>query len=75
MVNHPNRKLSQRQREALQEYANGYECPDYAEFSDRAGSALGWLNRERVITALQAKGLLDDDQKITEAGRAALANN
>jgi hypothetical protein len=64
--------VSKAQREALKAYANDLEAPDYAEYAERAGSALGWLNRERVITALIRKGLLDDNQKITDAGRAAL---
>jgi hypothetical protein len=66
-------KITTAQREALQDYANDFEAPDYAVYSDRAGPALGWLNRERVITALQRKGLIDKDQRITDAGRAALA--
>jgi hypothetical protein len=68
-------QLSKAQIEALKAYADDFEAPDYAEYSDRAGAALGWLNRERVITALIRKGLLDQDQKITEAGLAALSNN
>ncbi len=65
--------LTKAQREALQSYERDFEAPDYAEYSDRAGAALGWLNRERVISALIRKGLIDSDCKITEAGRAALA--
>ena len=65
-------KLSKAQRDALKAYAADYEAPDYAEYADRAGPAFGWLNRERVITALMRKGLIDGDQKITEAGRAIL---
>jgi hypothetical protein len=65
-------KLTAAQRNALKQYAADFEAPDYAEYSDRAGAALGWLNRERVITALIRKGLIDDDQKITDAGREAL---
>ena len=64
--------ISKAQHDALKAYAADYEAPDYAEYSDRAGPALGWLNRERVITALMKKGLIDDDQKITEAGHTAL---
>lgn len=65
--------ITKAQRVALAAYANDLEAPDYAEYADRAGPALGWLNRERVITALIRKGLLDADQQITDAGRAALA--
>jgi len=61
------------QRKALAAYAADMEAPDYADYADRAGPALGWLNRERVITALIRKGLLDPDQQITEAGRKELA--
>ena len=44
-------KLTKAQRDALVAYANDMEAPDYAEYSDRAGAALGWRNRERVIEA------------------------
>lgn len=64
--------LTKAQREALKAYADDFEAPDYAEYSDRAGPALGWLNRERVITALIRKGMIDGDQRITDAGRTAL---
>lgn len=66
-------KLTKAQRDALVAYANDMEAPDYAEYSDRAGAALGWRNRERVIEALIRKGLIDAEQHITETGRAALA--
>jgi hypothetical protein len=65
-------KITNAQRDALKAYAADWEAPDYAEYAERAGSALGWLNRERVITALIRKGFIDADQKITEAGRRAL---
>lgn len=64
--------LTKAQREALQAYARDCEAPDYAEYSDRAGPALGWLNRERVITALIRKGLIDGNQQLTDAGRAII---
>lgn len=48
------------------------EPTDYADFADRGGSALGWVNRERVITALVKQGALDDDLKVTEHGRTIL---
>ena len=54
----------------LKDFAADGEATDYADFADRAGSALGWANRERVITALIRKGLLDDDLKVTERGKA-----
>jgi len=66
--------LSKAQSIALKSYAEEGEAPDYGDYSDRAGPAFGWLNRERVITALIRKGLIDADQKITEAGLAALSN-
>jgi len=65
--------LSKPQMEALKAFAEDGEAPDYADYAHRAG-ALGWSNRERVITALRHKGMLDADLAITEAGRAALAN-
>jgi hypothetical protein len=64
--------ITKAQHEALKAYASDLEAPDYAEYADRAGSALGWLNRERVITSLIRKGLIDADQKITDAGREAV---
>ena len=49
------------------------EPTDYADFLLRSGvSAFGWRNRERVISALIRKGLLDDDLKVTQQGRAYL---
>jgi hypothetical protein len=65
-------KLTKAQRDALQAYANDMEAPDYAEYADRAGPALGFRNRERVITALMRRHLIDEDQHITELGREAL---
>jgi len=64
--------ITKAQRIALKAYADSCEAPDYAEYAERAGSALGWRNRERVITALIRKGLLDTEQNLTPAGRAAL---
>ena len=51
---------------------NDGDPTDYAEFAERSGAPLGWANRERVITALIRKGLLDDDLKVTEHGRRFL---
>lgn len=65
-------QISKAQRVALAAYAADYEAPDYAEYADRAGPSLGWLNRERVITALIRRGLISDG-RITDAGRAILA--
>ncbi len=64
--------ISKAQREALASYAADYEAPDYAEYSDRAGPALGWVNRERVISALIRKGMIDADQKVTDLGMQQL---
>ena len=68
-------KLSKAQLDALRSYAADIEAPDYADYAERAGAALGWRNRELVISALMRRGLIDGEQKITEAGRAALALN
>jgi hypothetical protein len=65
--------ISPAQLRALKSYAEDFEAPDYAEYSNRAGPALGWINRERVITALIKKGLIDGEQRITNLGRAILA--
>lgn len=64
-------KLTPKQQTALKDYADGREHPDLDDFYGPAG-ALAWRNRERVIEALIRKGLIDQHQVITEAGRAAL---
>jgi hypothetical protein len=56
----------------LKDCADDGDPTDYADFADRAGGALGWANRERVIGALIRKGLLDGDLKVTEAGQQHL---
>ena len=63
--------ISTAQLRMLKDCADGGPT-DYADFADRGGSALGWANRERVISALLRKKLLDDDLKPTVAGRALL---
>jgi len=63
--------ISPAQLRMLKDCADG-EPTDYADFADRGGSALGWANRERVISALVRQGLLDDDLKVTERGRVDL---
>jgi hypothetical protein len=63
--------ISASQLKMLEHCADG-DPTDYADFADRAGSPLGWRNRERVISALIRKGLLDDDLKVTDAGRQYL---
>jgi len=56
----------------LKDCADG-DPTDYADFLDRRGhNTLAWVNRERVITALIRKDLLDSDLKVTERGRALL---
>ena len=63
--------ISKAQLQMLIDCACGDGPTDYAEFALRSGNAaLGWGNRERVISALIRKGLLDDDLQVTEAGRA-----
>jgi len=63
--------ITKAQLRMLKDCADG-DPTDYADFADRGGSALGWTNRERVISALLRKKLLDDDLKPTVAGRALL---
>lgn len=63
--------LSHAQMLMLRDLADG-DPTDYADFADRAGSALGWLNRDRVMKSLERKGLIDGDRKLTDAGRAVL---
>ena len=64
--------LTPSQHQMLRDLDDG-DPTDYADFHDRAGAALGWLNRDRVMKALERKGLIDDDNKLTDAGRAILA--
>jgi hypothetical protein len=63
-------KLSPQQTAALRDYAEGYEQPNLDNFY--TGGTLDFKNRDRVIAALQRKGLIDAEQKITDAGIAAL---
>ena len=65
-------KLTEKQMRALRDYAEGRECPDYDDYYGMAG-ALAFRNRDRVIAALQRRGLIDADQKITQAGRDVVA--
>ena len=58
-------KLSAPQLQMLRDLADG-DPTDYADFA-------GWLNRDRTMKALERKGLIDDDNKLTDAGHAALA--
>jgi hypothetical protein len=64
--------ITPRQREMLVSFERDGEATDFANF-DSAGT-LAWRNRERVIDALIRKGMIDDNQKLTDAGRAALGN-
>lgn len=64
--------ISRAQLRMLVDIDRDGEPTDYADFADRGGSALGWVNRERVITALVKQGALDDDLKVTEYGRTIL---
>ena len=60
------------QLQMLKDCADG-DPTDYADFANRSGvPAFGWGNRERVISALIRKGLLDDDLKVTDRGRVYL---
>ena len=64
--------ISPAQLQMLKDCEDG-EPTDYANFFLRSGvSAFGWGNRERVISALLRKGLLDDNLKVTERGRKYL---
>jgi hypothetical protein len=63
--------ITKRQYEMLRDLDRG-DATDYADYSDRAGGALGWANRERVIEALLRRRLIDMDLCLTDAGREAL---
>jgi hypothetical protein len=64
--------LSTAQATMLRDLDDG-DPTDYADFFLRSGSsALGWRNRERVLSALIRKELVDDDLKLTDAGKAML---
>lgn len=65
------KKPTARQLEMLRDIDNDCEPTDFAYFHDRAGT-LGWANRERVLTALIRRGLLDSDLRLTEEGRETL---
>jgi len=62
--------LTKAQWRMLQDLDRDLEPTDYADFI--AGGTLAWRNRERVLEALIRKGLIDDDLKVKEAGRALL---
>lgn len=62
-------RLTTKQIEMLTAFERDGEASDLYDFD--AGKAFGWRNRERVITSLYGKDLLNDDG-ITNAGRAAL---
>jgi len=62
--------ITKAQLRMLKDCADG-DPTDYSDYLMRSGS-LGWANRERVISALLRKKLLDDDLKPTAAGRALL---
>jgi hypothetical protein len=63
--------ISPAQLRMLKDCADG-DPTEYADFADRSGYRLAWVNRERVISALIRKGLLDDNLKPTERGRTYL---
>jgi hypothetical protein len=66
-------RLTTAQQRMLKDIADGDGPTDYADFFLRSGSsALGWRNRERVIEALLARKLIDDDMHLTDHGRDAL---
>lgn len=64
--------LTPRQLEMLKDLDDG-EPTDFACYDD-AGT-LAWKNRDRVLSALMRKGLIDDDLKLTDAGRECLPSN
>ena len=64
-------KLTEKQMQALRDYDEGYEHPDYDDYHGAAG-ALAFRNRDRVIAALERRGLVKDG-KITDAGRDVVA--
>jgi hypothetical protein len=59
--------LSNKQREALTSvYVTSGDTPDIWDYR----GPLGWHNRERVLSALQRRGLLHADGTLTDAGVA-----
>jgi hypothetical protein len=66
------RPLSERQAQMLRDVARdgGFDFLDPTDY--HSSGALWWFNRERVIAALESKGLILDGN-ITDKGREALA--
>lgn len=56
------------QKALLRNYADGKEAFETTSYP----GALGFMNRDRAISALIRKGLIDKDQVITDAGLALL---
>lgn len=62
------KKLSAKQIEMLESFADSNEASDLADFN----YSLGWHNRERVITSLHNRGLLDPDGLTIDGANALL---
>lgn len=60
--------VTPKQMQALRDYAEGRDQPDYDDYYG-AADTLAWRNRERVINALERRGLIHEG-KITERGRS-----
>ena len=64
-------KLTPKMLDALQQYAEGREHPDFDDYYS-ADNPLAFRNRERVIIALERRGLIAEGV-ITETGKAVIA--
>ena len=65
--------LSPRQSQMLRDLSRGggFDSLDPADY--HASGSLWFQNRDRVIGALERKGLIDSEGVVTDTGRAALS--
>ena len=69
MAAHTHEHLTPAMLRTLRSVANG----DPGDLADFGLSALAFYAREKVLSALIARGLIEDAETITDAGRAAIA--
>ena len=67
------RDLTPRQQQMLRDLSHGHGFDFLDPYDYHASGVLWFQNRDRVIGALQRKGLIENEQ-LTERGRIALAS-